>query len=204
MLETGELNDDDDVDMTVVDTIVQREAGGEGDLGKNGQAPAGHVTKAGRRWNSTRCKTRRKIRIRWRRILRTARQSPDYVPASEQAEIARAYHFAEKAHAGQLRKSGEAYFTHPVGVASIIADMKLDSASVIGLLHDTVRIVYARRSKLFRKSSGLRSRSSSMRHKIGQLQFTSKEEQQAENFRKMIVAMARDIRVILVKLADRT
>ena len=209
MLETGELNDDEDVDMTVVDTIVQRgSGGGEGDLGKNGQAPAGHVTKAGP-GGGTQQKVQNKkenphqMASNLEELLDKVR---DYVPASEQAEIAKAYHFAEKAHAGQLRKSGEAYFTHPVGVASIIADMKLDSASVItGLLHDTVEDCVCTTLEVIQEEFGAEvAQLVDGVTKIGQLQFTSKEEQQAENFRKMIVAMARDIRVILVKLADRT
>eukprot|EP00960_Hanusia_phi_P026526 746302-Hanusia_phi.AAC.1 len=128
-----------------------------------------------------------------------------YCSAPDDAMISKAFYFAQRMHEGQLRRSGEPYFIHPVGVASIIADMKLDSASIVtGLLHDTVEDTSASLELIEQEFGSEVAQLVDGVTKIGKIQFTSKEEQQAENFRKMIVAMARDIRVILVKLADRT
>eukprot|EP00288_Rhodomonas_lens_P019175 CAMPEP_0177695144 /NCGR_PEP_ID=MMETSP0484_2-20121128/3304_1 /TAXON_ID=354590 /ORGANISM="Rhodomonas lens, Strain RHODO" /LENGTH=789 /DNA_ID=CAMNT_0019206057 /DNA_START=429 /DNA_END=2798 /DNA_ORIENTATION=+ len=128
-----------------------------------------------------------------------------YSPTMNRALITKAFKFAEKAHEGQKRRSGEPYFIHPVGVASIIADMKLDTASIVtGLLHDTVEDTSASLELIEEEFGAEIAQLVDGVTKIGKIQFTSKEEQQAENFRKMVVAMARDIRVILVKLADRT
>jgi GTP pyrophosphokinase len=118
--------------------------------------------------------------------------------------LLRAYQYAMAAHAGQCRKSGEPYITHPLGVAHIIADLKLDTPSLLtALLHDTVEdtsVTLQNITDLF---------SSEIAHlvdgvtKVGKLPFTSYEERQSENYRKMILAMSQDIRVVLVKLADR-
>ena len=119
--------------------------------------------------------------------------------------IRRAYDFSAKVHHGQTRKSGEPYFIHPVEVAGIIADLKLDVPSVVtGLLHDTVEDTL---TTLEQVESTFGTEVATLVDgvtKISQISFSSREEKQAENFRKMILAMARDIRVILVKLADRT
>lgn len=118
--------------------------------------------------------------------------------------IRQAYAFSEKAHAGQKRLSGQPFLIHPLEVANILAEMKLDVASVVaGILHDTIEDTQAKKEdieKLFGKDiaelvDGVT--------KLSKLQFNSREERQAENFRKMILAMSRDIRVILIKLADR-
>jgi GTP pyrophosphokinase len=119
--------------------------------------------------------------------------------------IRRAYTFSERVHRGQKRQSGDPYLVHPVGVASIIADLKLDVPSVVtGLLHDTVEDTLTTldevRSEFGEEVATLVDGVT----KISQINFTSREQKQAENFRKMLVAMARDIRVILIKLADRT
>jgi len=128
-----------------------------------------------------------------------------YCTSPDEEMISKAFYFAQRMHEGQLRRSGEPYFIHPVGVASIIADMKLDSASIVtGLLHDTVEDTSASLELIQQEFGSEVAQLVDGVTKIGKIQFTSKEEQQAENFRKMIVAMARDIRVILVKLADRT
>ena len=118
--------------------------------------------------------------------------------------IQRAYAFSAEVHHGQRRLSGEPYLTHPLEVAGIIADMRLDTASVVsGLLHDTVEdtltTIEQIRSVFGAEIADLVDGVT----KIGQIDFRSREEKQAENFRKMLVAMARDIRVILIKLADR-
>ncbi|OPL07962.1 MAG: (p)ppGpp synthetase [delta proteobacterium ML8_F1] len=118
--------------------------------------------------------------------------------------IIKAYQLAEKAHRGQFRKSGERYFTHPIHVSLILAELELDESSVIaGLLHDVVEdteYTYGDIEAAFGKNvadivDGVT--------KLGQISFDSKEEQQVENLRKMFLAMGKDIRVILIKLADR-
>ncbi|MFW6086721.1 MAG: RelA/SpoT family protein, partial [Myxococcota bacterium] len=107
-------------------------------------------------------------------------------------------------HDGQVRKSGDPYFIHPVAVADIIADMRLDTASVAAaLLHDVVEDTSVTRddvAKLFGREVAFLVDGVT---KLGRINFACKEDQQAESFRKMLVAMARDIRVLLVKLADR-
>jgi GTP pyrophosphokinase len=127
-----------------------------------------------------------------------------YHPEANTALIARAYDFSERMHKGQKRRSGEPYFVHPVEVAKIITDMKLDVPSVVtGLLHDTVEdtlTTLPQIEKEFGSEIGVLVDGVT---KISQINFTTREERQAENFRKMIIAMARDIRVILIKLADR-
>ncbi|MGD0947419.1 MAG: bifunctional (p)ppGpp synthetase/guanosine-3',5'-bis(diphosphate) 3'-pyrophosphohydrolase [Candidatus Binatia bacterium] len=119
--------------------------------------------------------------------------------------IRRAYDFSAAVHKGQKRMSGEPYLTHPVEVAGIITDLKLDVASVAtGLLHDTVEDTLTTLPELEQKFGNEIATLVDGVTKIGQISFSSREEKQAENFRKMILAMARDMRVILVKLADRT
>lgn len=118
--------------------------------------------------------------------------------------IEKAYHFSEQAHTGQVRRSGEPYIFHPLGVAGILADLKLDSASIItGLLHDTVEdtdISLDDIEKLFGPT--VRELVDGVT-KLSLMKFRSTHEKQGENIRKMIVAMGRDVRVILVKLSDR-
>jgi GTP pyrophosphokinase len=127
-----------------------------------------------------------------------------YQPDPDTELIARAYNFSERMHEGQTRLSGEPYFIHPVGVASIIADMKLDVPSIVtGLLHDTVEDTLTSLSQVEKDFGQEVAALVDGVTKISQINFTTREERQAENFRKMIIAMARDIRVILVKLADR-
>ena len=119
--------------------------------------------------------------------------------------IARAYDFSAAVHKGQKRASGEPYLIHPVEVAGVIAELKLDVASVVtGLLHDTVQDTLTTLDEIEETFGAEIAALVDGVTKISQISFTSREEKQAENFRKMLVAMARDIRVILVKLADRT
>ncbi|MFI5395121.1 MAG: RelA/SpoT family protein [Candidatus Binatia bacterium] len=119
--------------------------------------------------------------------------------------IRRAYDFSAAVHKGQKRLSGEPYLTHPVEVAGIITDLKLDVASVVtGLLHDTVEDTLATLPEIEEQFGADIAALVDGVTKISQISFSSREEKQAENFRKMILAMARDIRVILIKLADRT
>lgn len=127
-----------------------------------------------------------------------------YDPNADLPLVRRAYEFAAAAHNGQTRKSGDPYVTHPLSVARIIAELKLDVSSVCaGLLHDCVEDTSATVDQLgevFGKEIAFLVDGVT---KLGKLPYSTREEQQADNFRKMLLAMARDIRVILVKLCDR-
>ncbi len=128
-----------------------------------------------------------------------------YDPQADIDVIARAYDFSAAMHKGQKRASGEPYFTHPVEVAGLIAELKLDAASIAtGLLHDTVEDTLASLEEVEKKFGTEIATLVDGVTKISQISFHSREEKQAENFRKMVLAMAKDIRVILIKLADRT
>ena len=125
-------------------------------------------------------------------------------PAADIGLIRRCYDFAKQRHAGQMRRSGEPYFVHPLGVAKIIAQLNLDVASICaGLLHDCVEDTSATSEDIGRLFGAEIQRLVEGVTKLGQIPWNTREERQAENFRKMLLAMARDIRVILVKLADR-
>jgi GTP pyrophosphokinase len=127
-----------------------------------------------------------------------------YQPAADVGIIKRAYEYSENAHAGQKRKSGDPYFIHPASVAGIITELKLDTASVCAaLLHDVVEDTLATTKDLEREFGSEVASLVDGVTKLGKINFTSKEDRQAENFRKMVVAMARDIRVLLIKLCDR-
>ena len=131
-----------------------------------------------------------------------------YHPDPDLDLIKKAYVYSAKVHQGQIRKSGEPYLIHPLEVAGILAELKLDEASIVtGLLHDTIEDTLATPEELTELFSREITELVDGVTKLGQFSSTAQatvEEKQAENFRKMIVAMARDIRVILVKLADRT
>lgn len=118
--------------------------------------------------------------------------------------LMKAYVYSAKVHDGQTRSSGEPYLSHPLGVSAIIADLKLDVASIVtGLLHDTVEDTLATTEDIeamFGKDIAFLVEGVT---KIGQLRYTSKIERQAEGFRKLLFATAKDVRVVLVKLADR-
>ncbi len=115
-----------------------------------------------------------------------------------------AWHYSEWAHREQTRKSGEPYFVHPARVAGIIAELKLDAASVCaGLLHDVVEDTLATTEDIARDFGAEVASLVDGVTKLGQINFASKEDRQAENFRKMVVAMAKDLRVLLIKLCDR-
>jgi len=127
-----------------------------------------------------------------------------YDPAADVALIERCFDFASERHAGQRRRSGEPYVVHPVGVARIISDLRLDVPSVCaGLLHDCVEDTSATAEDIGRLFGQEIQFLVEGVTKLGQIAWTTREERQAENFRKMLLAMARDIRVILIKLADR-
>ncbi len=127
-----------------------------------------------------------------------------YQPAADADLIKRAYDYSLKAHDGQKRKSGDPYFIHPASVAGIITELRLDTASVCaGLLHDVVEDTLATTKDIEREFGGEVASLVDGVTKLGKINFASKEDRQAENFRKMVVAMARDIRVLLIKLCDR-
>ena len=120
------------------------------------------------------------------------------------AKIERAYELAELAHRGQFRKSGDAYISHPISVAIILADLGMDTDSITAaLLHDVVEdteITLAEIKAKFGEDVALLVDGVT---KLGKIPFSSREERQAENIRKMLIAMAKDVRVIIIKLADR-
>ncbi|ALS27031.1 GTP pyrophosphokinase [Paenibacillus sp. 32O-W] len=127
-----------------------------------------------------------------------------YLKEQDLTRIKEAYDFAEKAHAGQVRKSGEPYILHPVAVAGILVDMQMDVLSIIAaLLHDVVEDTTVDLKDVRARFGESCAMLVDGLTKLEKIRFRSKEEQQNENYRKMFVAMAQDLRVILIKLADR-
>ncbi|ESE39943.1 MULTISPECIES: bifunctional GTP diphosphokinase/guanosine-3',5'-bis pyrophosphate 3'-pyrophosphohydrolase [Shewanella] len=124
----------------------------------------------------------------------------------EQVELLKqAYQVARDAHEGQMRTSGEPYITHPVAVARILAEMRLDHETLMAaLLHDTIEDTYVTKEDLAEQFGESVAELVEGVSKLDKLKFRDKKEAQAENFRKMMMAMTQDIRVILIKLADRT
>jgi GTP diphosphokinase / guanosine-3',5'-bis(diphosphate) 3'-diphosphatase len=138
---------------------------------------------------------------KFRELLRTMRANR---PGDDLELVRKAYEFSQKHHAGQARASGEPYLVHPLGVAQVLAEMKMDAVAIAaGLLHDSVEDTSVTIVDI-RKEFG-----EQVAHivegvtKISQIDFATREEQQAENLRKMMLAMVDDIRVVLIKLADR-
>lgn len=128
----------------------------------------------------------------------------DYLPADQLAKIEDAFEFAAAAHAGQKRRSGEPYITHPVAVASILAQLYLDYETIVAaLLHDVIEDTPTAKMEIQTRFGAEVAALVDGVSKLDQLSFTSRVEAQAESFRKMMLAMVEDIRVILVKLADR-
>jgi len=127
-----------------------------------------------------------------------------YDPSADEDALNRAYVFTVKAHGSQKRASGDPYFSHPVEVAGILAGMRLDSSSIItGLLHDTVEDTLATLEEIERLFGPEIARLVDGVTKLSRVELTSGQTKQAENFRKLVLAMSEDIRVLLVKLADR-
>jgi GTP pyrophosphokinase len=127
-----------------------------------------------------------------------------YMPESEYALIERSFEFAKNAHAGQLRRSGAPYFTHAVEVAKTLALLRLDrDAIAAGLLHDVVEDTAVTTTDIEARFGTPVARLVDGVTKIGRVKFESVEHEQAENFRKMLLSMIQDVRIILVKLADR-
>ena len=128
-----------------------------------------------------------------------------YLKSSEIKLVRQAFHFADQAHLGQYRQSGEPYITHPLAVAELCADWRLDVYSIMSaLLHDVIEDTGRTHSELVETFGPKVGELVDGLTKIDKLEFQSHAQAQAESFRKMLMAMARDIRVILVKLADRT
>lgn len=128
-----------------------------------------------------------------------------YLKPEEIIEIKKAFHFSDTAHLGQYRHSGEPYITHPVAVAELCATWRLDAASIMAaLLHDVIEDTGCTKADLVEKFGSKVAELVEGLTKLDKLEFQSHAEAQAESFRKMFMAMARDVRVILVKLADRT
>lgn len=129
----------------------------------------------------------------------------DYLKPNEVALIKKAFQFSDAAHLGQYRHSGEPYITHPVAVAELCATWRLDAASIMAaLLHDVIEDTGCSKIDLIEKFGIKVAELVEGLTKLDKLEFQSHAEAQAESFRKMFMAMARDVRVILVKLADRT
>lgn len=139
-----------------------------------------------------------------RRYNKLVSKIKEYNPGCNFAILDKAYEMAAKAHDGQLRESGEPYITHPLEVAHILADLELDCTTIIaGLLHDTVEDTNCTIEDIREQfGEGTASLVDGVT-KLDKIPYTTKEEQQAENLRKMFMAMAKDIRVIMIKLADR-
>ena len=128
-----------------------------------------------------------------------------YLPPDQVERVREAFEYAETAHKGQKRKSGEAFITHPIAVADILADLHLDGATIAAaILHDVVEDTPSSMAEVEQKFGKEVAEIVDGVTKLDQVQFKSRKEAQAESFRKMILAMVRDIRVIMVKLADRT
>ncbi|QNU65577.1 bifunctional (p)ppGpp synthetase/guanosine-3',5'-bis(diphosphate) 3'-pyrophosphohydrolase [Ruminiclostridium herbifermentans] len=138
------------------------------------------------------------------RFLLLVEKVKKYDPNANFDLLEKAYNVSSKAHEGQQRNSGEPYIIHPVEVAIILADMELDvTALVAALLHDTIEDTTCTYEALKAEFGTAVAELVDGVTKLGKIPFTSKEEQQVENLRKMFVAMAKDIRVIMIKLADR-
>ncbi len=132
-------------------------------------------------------------------------QKLDYLDAPAQEQVRQAYLYADRAHTGQLRSSGDPYITHPIEVAGLCAEWKLDAQALsAALLHDAMEDCGITKADLTERFGASVAEMVDGLTKLDKLQFNTREENQAESFRKMLLAMSRDVRVILIKLADRT
>ncbi|NRB37290.1 MAG: RelA/SpoT family protein [Pseudomonadales bacterium] len=137
-------------------------------------------------------------------ILSLAEKASAYLDDDQVREIKRAYYFAEQAHESQRRRSGEPYVIHPLAVADILTDMRMDYESLIAaMLHDVIEDTGVDKNALAQQFGTTVADLVDGVSKLTAMEFRSKAEAQAENFQKMAMAMANDIRVIIVKLADR-
>ncbi|MEC5215599.1 guanosine-3',5'-bis(diphosphate) 3'-pyrophosphohydrolase [Actimicrobium sp. GrIS 1.19] len=128
----------------------------------------------------------------------------EYLSPAELKKVKEAYRFSDEMHLGQMRMSGEPYISHPIAVAEICADWKLDAQAIMAaLLHDVMEDQDVKKEELIERFGAPVATLVDGLSKLEKIEFQSQIEAQAENFRKMLLAMARDVRVILVKLADR-
>lgn len=129
----------------------------------------------------------------------------DYLDAASIEQVRQAYRFADEAHLGQLRSNGEPYITHPIAVAAQCAQWRLDAQALMAaLLHDVIEDCGVFKPELIERFGAPVAELVDGLTKLDRLHFNTREESQAESFRKMLLAMARDVRVILIKLADRS
>jgi guanosine-3',5'-bis(diphosphate) 3'-pyrophosphohydrolase len=136
--------------------------------------------------------------------LADLRPSLDYLKPGDVGRIEQAYEFSDAAHQGQLRQSGDPYISHPLAVAEIVANWQLDAQAVIAaLLHDVMEDTRVSKDEISKRFGKPVAELVDGVSKLDQIEFQSQAEAQAENFRKMLLAMARDVRVMLIKLADR-
>jgi len=127
-----------------------------------------------------------------------------YLSKADLKQVREAYKFSDAAHLGQYRASGQPYITHPIAVAGLCADWRLDAQAIMAaLMHDTVEDCGITKTELIEKFGAPTADLVDGLTKLDKLHFSTREESQAESFRKMLLAMARDVRVILIKLADR-
>ena len=133
-----------------------------------------------------------------------AERLSNYLEPEQINQVCRAYHYAEQAHEGQFRRSGDPYIIHPLAVANILAEMHMDAQSLMAaMLHDVIEDTAVPKEALIEQFGETVSELVDGVSKLTHIKFESQEAKQASNFQKMAMAMARDIRVILVKLADR-
>src|ERR1700723_2269152 len=138
---------------------------------------------------------------RFRELMRKLRENR---PNDDLELVKKAYEFSQKHHAGQSRASGEPYLAHPLEAGNVLADMKMDSVSIAaGLLHDSVEDTSVTTVEIRQEFGEQVAHIVEGATKIAKIDFSSREEAQAENLRKMMLAMVDDIRVVLIKLADR-
>jgi hypothetical protein len=137
-------------------------------------------------------------------IAEFTRHLGNYLPQPDVALVERAFQFSDSAHRGQFRKSGEPYITHPLAVASILSQWRLDAQGLAAaLLHDVMEDTAITKTEIETSFGKPVADMVDGVSKLDQIEFTSREDAQAESFRKMLLAMAQDVRVILIKLADR-
>jgi len=137
-------------------------------------------------------------------ISRLSEKLSNYLPKNELINVRDAFRFSDEMHLGQMRRSGEPYISHPIAVAEICADWKLDAQAIMAaLLHDVMEDQDVKKEELLERFGAPVASLVDGLSKLEKIEFQSQIEAQAENFRKMLLAMARDVRVILVKLADR-
>ena len=136
--------------------------------------------------------------------VRAMQAAADYLPADQRATLIRAWRVGADAHAGQMRKSGEPYITHPVAAATVLAEQGVDIETLVAaVLHDTIEDTPLTRDAIAADFGVTVAELVEGVTKLDKLQFQDRQEAAAESFRKMMLAMARDLRVILIKLADR-